>query len=277
MDVLQLIMDYEYGKVTLQHVANNLPYELQDILYNPNKYTYGYSIVIPKYLEDLLDGNSVRILTRLLRKDYICTYNEGNLLVLRYYSPTSTPQIGEATMVTNNWDGSFGEGLYVCDMTKKPDNYSDEPYMYTLQPDRVACIVGGYAKYLQCIYSNDLPKDNEILVLPETPLKVIYKCETEKELQFWVNYANDIKPAFIDVMNMLKQCVDIDLLKMEGDNMYVYRSGSNTSPEGWYLENIHNVTRELMTNPRDIDFIISQLEEVGIHYTPTWDKESWIW
>lgn len=64
--------------------------------------------------------------------------------------------------------------------------------------------------------------------------------ENENKTENWLNIVKEIQKA-----------VEEGLLKCDEENedsIIIYRNGSNTAPEGWYVENIYDIASELATN-----------------------------
>ena len=70
---------------------------------------------------------------------------------------------------------------------------------------------------------------------------------------------------FIDALNLIELCVEHEVLAEIDGGIAVYRNGTETSPEGWYLERKEDVAQELMHDPEGITLLTAKLEELGVN------------
>lgn len=192
MKLMDIAVQYALGKISVDEVVHYFPKQLEEVIRIPEFYTYGYAVVIPEQLVEYLNMCNAVPLLRVMGKNYICIKRHDTIRVLHYYEPEHLPRVGEQTMIKGNCDGPFGEGLYCLDMSMTPNIYDTSRSVketYKLMKNRVATILDGEVDYLQCIVSNDTPKDNEILVLPHNPMTVAYICETQEQLDYFVEEA----------------------------------------------------------------------------------------
>lgn len=189
-DVTNEVLRGGFGPHTdLSEILEYFPEPLHKYIKNPPKYKYGYALIVDEIDMDLLNYENTMPLIRLTYSDYICTKEVGHLRGLRYHYIETYIEVGDIVEVRDNWETSFGEGIYVYDLTKNEDVYENPGIPeYELSENRVAMIVEsvGTVEYLVCRVSNDEPKDNEILVLPPHTVVVSDICSTQEELDYWV-------------------------------------------------------------------------------------------
>lgn len=162
--------------------------DLHKYIKEPKTYKYGYALVIEeRHLKHLNKDNTMPLI-KLTWSDYICTKHKGSLTALRYNHPNVESNVGDTLRIVENWETSFGEGIYVFDMTLNTNTYENDTLPeYQFNPERSAMILeGDEVEYLRCRVSNSEPKDNELLVLPPYTMKVIDICKSQEDLDRWI-------------------------------------------------------------------------------------------
>lgn len=74
---------------------------------------------------------------------------------------------------------------------------------------------------------------------------------------------------YIHTIELINIAIKNDVLKEKDGNVFVYRNGSDTSPEGWYLEDKEMLAHELMEDEKGQKFIIEALKDKNIEFQPT--------
>lgn len=197
-EVTDEILKQQYESNTdISHVFEYFPEPLHKYINNPDKHKYGYALILENDDVELLTFENTMPLIRLTRSNYICTKTIGNLVGLRYHYENTGVSIGDTIKVVDNWETSFGEGIYMCDLTMHLDSYNNKDIpKYYINPERKAMILyGENVEYITCIVSDDYPKDNEILVIPPHTMKIIDICDNQDTLDGWVNNQWDKKQA----------------------------------------------------------------------------------
>lgn len=74
---------------------------------------------------------------------------------------------------------------------------------------------------------------------------------------------------FYNCLRLLNECVKAGLIQLSSENsndILVYRQAGNSSPEGWYAENIFTVAQELMLDLEGQKFLACALKDAGIEF-----------
>lgn len=73
---------------------------------------------------------------------------------------------------------------------------------------------------------------------------------------------------YINSLNLINLCVKHNILKEKDGNIFVYRSKTETSKEGWYLEPKDMLAQELKDDKKGQETLISALKEKNIKFQP---------
>lgn len=125
--------------------------------------------------------------------DFLCICNgndcavvekSGFIRVIRFYKNQHLPSLGDMEIREGNFETTLGEGLY-CYLI-------ENPLAHIFLKNRTAVILEGNVKYWECIgYNDENEKIGEILILKEYPIKVKHICNTQKELDIYLNHYLD--------------------------------------------------------------------------------------
>ncbi len=77
----------------------------------------------------------------------------------------------------------------------------------------------------------------------------------------------ETKKTFLGLVYIINELLKAGVLKYDPenrDNMLVYRSAGENSPEGWYSENILSAVSELFQDKEQMEYILSVAADNGI-------------
>lgn len=69
---------------------------------------------------------------------------------------------------------------------------------------------------------------------------------------------------FIDALNLIQLCVEQEILQTVDGQVAVYRNGTHRCPEGWYLMSDHDLAQKLMSDPKGINALTTELQKRNI-------------
>lgn len=75
---------------------------------------------------------------------------------------------------------------------------------------------------------------------------------------------------FIEALNLINLCVKHKVLAEMDGGIAVYRNGTKTSPEGWYLERKEDLAQELMHDHQGIEALTTKLQELNVETNSIW-------
>lgn len=75
---------------------------------------------------------------------------------------------------------------------------------------------------------------------------------------------------FIEALNLINLCVKHKVLAEMNGGIAVYRNGTETSPEGWYLERKEDLAQELMHDHQGIKILTDKLQELKVETDSIW-------
>ena len=75
---------------------------------------------------------------------------------------------------------------------------------------------------------------------------------------------------FIEALNLINLCVKHKVLAEMNGGIAVYRNGTETSPEGWYLERKEDLAQELMRDHQGIKILTDKLQELKVETDSIW-------
>lgn len=73
--------------------------------------------------------------------------------------------------------------------------------------------------------------------------------------------------TFLGLMHIIDELLKTGILQYDPenhDNMLVYRSAGENSPEGWYSQNILSAVSELFQDKKQVDYVLSVATDNGI-------------
>lgn len=79
---------------------------------------------------------------------------------------------------------------------------------------------------------------------------------------------------YINALELINLAIQNDFLKEENGKVFVFRSKTSQSKEGWYLEDKDAVCKELMKDEKGQKVIIQALKDKGIDFVMT--DYSWL-
>lgn len=74
---------------------------------------------------------------------------------------------------------------------------------------------------------------------------------------------------YIHAIELINLAIKNDVLKEKDGGAFVYRNNSDTSPEGWYLEDKDTIAYELMEDEEGQKLLIEALKDKNIEFKPT--------
>lgn len=85
-------------------------------------------------------------------------------------------------------------------------------------------------------------------------------CGVNKEIenQAICHECKGSEPPLLENVKLLRDLVDTGKLQAEGSEIYVYRDAGEVDPEGWYLENIYELAKEL--EPEQVEYLKGELK-----------------
>jgi hypothetical protein len=78
---------------------------------------------------------------------------------------------------------------------------------------------------------------------------------------------------YINALHLINVCIDNNILKEKDKKVLVYRSGTPTSAEGWYLVDKDILAKELMNDKDGQDVLIEALKEKNVEFVPVYKSE----
>ncbi len=78
---------------------------------------------------------------------------------------------------------------------------------------------------------------------------------------------------YIDALNLIKKCIEHDILKTKDDNVIVKRKNKTTLEESWFLESKEDLAQELMKNENGQSLLIEKLKTLGVDFEEEYRKK----
>lgn len=151
-----------------------------------NKHYY-WSFIITENQYKIMDEKRLGLLAGITKSEYICIKRKGDIEGLRYINKDKNPSIGDKIQFTDNEETSFGPGVYLYDVSKPTASGLNLPEYY-LSDTHWACeIVGKNVWNLECVFSDEIDKNNELLISKNDFGTVNRVFKTKEELDAYVS------------------------------------------------------------------------------------------
>lgn len=151
-----------------------------------NNKKYYWSFIIDEEQYEIMDERRLEMLAWLTESDYICIKKKGDVSGIRYIAKENNPKIGDKLQFINNEETSFGPGLYLYDVCKPTKEGFSLPEFKLSETHDVVEVVGKDVWYLYSVYSNEIDKDNEILISPKDYGTITQIFANESELDNYI-------------------------------------------------------------------------------------------
>lgn len=151
-----------------------------------NKHYY-WSFLISENQYKIMDEKRLDLLAGITRSEYVCIKRKGNVSGLRYIAKDKNVKIGDKLQFTDNEETSFGPGVYLYDVAKSTAPGLTPPE-YNLSNTHLACeVIGKDVWYLECVFSDEIDKNNELLI-SRSDFGIVNKIfYTQEELDNYLN------------------------------------------------------------------------------------------
>lgn len=80
-----------------------------------------------------------------------------------------------------------------------------------------------------------------------------------------MNHEN--KRTFLGLLYVMDEMLDKNIFQRDPNNpnnMLIYRTGSATTPKGWYSENICSATSDLFQDEKSMEYVLEEAIKAGI-------------
>ena len=71
---------------------------------------------------------------------------------------------------------------------------------------------------------------------------------------------------YTDCLTLINMSIKFGILKEEGEKVFIFRNEGKTIHKGWFLEDKHEVAKELMEDDIGQEVLIKALEREGFNF-----------